>query len=429
MGQWHSIKELLEIIKQIKVDTPLFQIYEDEIIVTKTFASFNDWYTNLKTRVKKYFKVDLRSFIPRWTKNNKVYRENWESIKIKNMIEINLKLENIFNNLESNTTSLDIAQKLIIELLSLSTNTKFDRNKIKVLFIYYWKKYDKKLNLRRTFKLLEISKSTYYENVKKIIDGVIYERKIRTDSKVDNIEYQTKALQIAKETKKRISIDKCSYLYNLSKYKPNLTISAKPLAKIFRKLNILTNSGSSFINSKRYKEKKNTNFIAGNLLTKEFINSSNYKKIFSTDFTIIKHNKYGHLHILSSINVKNFYVPYIKISYKQSKENVKDMIKKIGNIDILHSDNGAEFKSKDVINYCLLKNIRQSFSSPGCSVENRWIEYFWGRLKMECLNHIKNISDLSIERIQDYLDDYVNYWNNKRPIKKFAYSTPSSLAK
>lgn len=438
MGQWHNIKELSEIIQKIKIDTPIFEIYDDEIMSNKTYATFHDWYNNLKVRVKKYFKVDLRSLIPKWTKHNKIYRDNWESIKIRNMVEINLKIENIFKDLDSNITPLNVAFKMIVELLSLTINTKFESNRIKVLFVYYWKKYIPKLNLRKTFKLLNLSKSTYYDNVKKIIDGVIYDRKIRTDSKVDDIKYQTKAIQINKEIKNMLGIDKTTYLFNSSKYKPNLIVSPKTMGKIFRKLNIVTKPGSSFINHKRYKENKNTNFISENLLTPDFIKQSGPRKIYSTDYTLIKHEEFNHIHILGIIDVNSFEVPYLKVFPNQSKKDVINMINSVCNIEVIHSDNGAEFKSNDVINLCKGKGIRQSFSKPGCSTQNRWIEYFWGRLKMECLNHKINIKNLSIAQIQRILDEYREFWNNQRPIKivieenekkKFAYLTPSSLAK
>ena len=429
MGQWHSIKELSEIIQKIKNDISIFKIYEDEVISFKTVASYHDWYSNLKVRIKQYFKVDLRSFIPKWTKNNKVYRENWESTKINDMVEINLKIQNIFKDLESHTAPLDIAFKLVVEVLSLSSKTKFEANKIKVLFVYFWKQYNPKLNLRKTFKLIDLRKSTYYENAKKIIDGVIYERKIRSDSKVNDIKYQTKALEISDKTKKRVGVDKSAHLFNSLEYEPDLTVSPKTMGGLYHKLNIITNPGSCFTNSRRYKESKNTNFISENLLTNDFISKCGPGKIFSTDYTWLKHNEFKHIHILGAIDVNSYYVPYLKVFPKQSKKDVMNMINSINNIEVIHSDNGAEFKSHDVINLCKSKGIRQSFSKPGCSTDNRWIEYFWSRLKIECLNHKINIEDLSLEQIQKILDDYREFWNNQRPIKKFAYLTPSSLAK
>ena len=429
MGQWHSIKELSEIIQKIKIDIPIFKIYEDEIISFKTFASYRDWYNNLKVRIKQYFKVDLRSLIPKWSKYNKVYRENWESTKIKDMVETNLKIQNIFKDLESCTSPLEVAFKAVVDTLSLSVKTKFEANRIKVLFIYFWKQYNSRLNLRKTFKLLNLSKSTYYENAKKIVNGVIYDRKIREDSKVNDIKYQTKALEISDKTNKMVGIDKSAYLFNSSEYEPNLTVCPKTMGKLYNKLNIVTNPGSFFINNRKYKENKDTNFISENLLTKEFIEKCGPGKIFSTDYTWLKHNEFKHIHILGAIDVNNYYVPYLKVFPKQSKKDVMDMINSINNIEVLHSDNGAEFKSHDVVNLCKSKGIRQSFSKPGCSTDNRWIEYFWSRLKIECLEHKINIEDLSLEQIQKILDNYRYFWNNQRPIKKFAYLTPSSLAK
>ena len=43
----------------------IFEIYEDELISFKIVASYHDWYKNLKIRVKQYFKIDLRSLIPK----------------------------------------------------------------------------------------------------------------------------------------------------------------------------------------------------------------------------------------------------------------------------------------------------------------------------------------------------------------------------
>ena len=140
------------------------------------------------------------------------------------MVETNLKIQNIFEDLECCASPLEVAFKAFVDALSLSVKTKFEANRIKVLFIYFWKQYNSRLNLRKVFKLLNLSKSTYYENAKKIVNGVIYDRKIREDSKVNDIKYQTKALEISDKTKKRVGIDKSAYLFNSSEYEPDLTL-------------------------------------------------------------------------------------------------------------------------------------------------------------------------------------------------------------
>ncbi|MDE6289328.1 MAG: hypothetical protein K2L64_01025 [Ureaplasma sp.] len=82
----------------------------------------------------------MRFLIPKRSKYNKVYRENWESTKIKDMVETNLKIQNIFKDLDSCTSPLEIAFKAVVDTLSLSVKAKFEVNRIKVLFIYFCSK-------------------------------------------------------------------------------------------------------------------------------------------------------------------------------------------------------------------------------------------------------------------------------------------------
>ena len=55
----------------------------------------------------------------------------------------------------------------------------------------------------------------------------------------------------------------------------------------------------------------------------------------------------------------------------------------------------------------------------GNSLDNREVEYFFGRLKGEYLNHIKTYT-MNIDEIRKHISWYINWYNTKRIQKKIA---------
>ena len=92
---------------------------------------------------------------------------------------------------------------------------------------------------------------------------------------------------------------------------------------------------------------------------------------------------------------------------------VKQAIKQTGKIDclLLHSDQGWQYQHE--INQKLLKEngIIQSMSRKGNCLDNAVMENFFGLLKSE-LFYFEKFK--SIEDFREKLDEYIDYYNNRR---------------
>lgn len=78
---------------------------------------------------------------------------------------------------------------------------------------------------------------------------------------------------------------------------------------------------------------------------------------------------------------------------------------------ILHSDQGWQYQHKIYQNLLKEKGIRQSMSRKGNCLDNSIMENFFGLLKSELL-YLRDFE--SIEEFKRELENYIDYYNNKR---------------
>ena len=89
-------------------------------------------------------------------------------------------------------------------------------------------------------------------------------------------------------------------------------------------------------------------------------------------------------------------------------------------------DNGTEFTSKVLDEWCYQNGVRLDFIRPGKPVENGMIESFNGRLRDECLNASEFVS---IEHARSTLMSWREDCNHCRPHGSLGNLTPSEYAK
>lgn len=78
---------------------------------------------------------------------------------------------------------------------------------------------------------------------------------------------------------------------------------------------------------------------------------------------------------------------------------------------ILHSDQGWQYQHKQYQRMLRAKGIRQSMSRKGNCLDNAVIENFFGLLKSELL-YLQDFD--SIEHFKSELEEYLDYYNNRR---------------
>lgn len=89
---------------------------------------------------------------------------------------------------------------------------------------------------------------------------------------------------------------------------------------------------------------------------------------------------------------------------------------------ILHSDQGWQYQHKHYQAILEAKGIRQSMSRKGNCLDNAVIENFFGLLKSELL-YLQDFD--SMEHFKSELEDYLDYYNNRRIKAKLKGLTPA----
>jgi len=161
-----------------------------------------------------------------------------------------------------------------------------------------------------------------------------------------------------------------------------------------------------------------TDAVADNLLNREF-KEHGPRSVLLTDITYIP--ACGVFFYLSVI--KDAYTMQI-LSYVLSSslevdfvlETVNLLIEKHGatldNDTLIHSDQGCHYTSKKFREIVKDHNLRQSMSRRGNCWDNAPQESFFGHMKDEIGDKIKDCE--SFDDVKTIIDDYMDYYNNDR---------------
>lgn len=90
---------------------------------------------------------------------------------------------------------------------------------------------------------------------------------------------------------------------------------------------------------------------------------------------------------------------------------------------LFHSDRGANYVSKTFMTYLKNLDVKQSFSNPGVPYDNSVMESFFKSLKSEKLYRIELRSKRELWKA---VDDYIYFYNNKRPHYVLSNRTPEA---
>ena len=89
-----------------------------------------------------------------------------------------------------------------------------------------------------------------------------------------------------------------------------------------------------------------------------------------------------------------------------------------------HSDQGGQYTSQAFKKYLRYRRINQSFSNPGCPYDNAVAESFFRTIKAEEIHRqfYQTADDLYAS-----IDEYIEFFNYKRPHQKLGYRTPAQV--
>lgn len=165
-----------------------------------------------------------------------------------------------------------------------------------------------------------------------------------------------------------------------------------------------------------------------NKIDKQF-NPKNPNEIWVSDVTYLR---------IDDKNKNTFYLCVIMdlfsrrvIAYTMGLSNSKQLVnatlrkavasRNVGKNTILHSDRGSNYVSTSFSNNLKKYGIEQSFSKAGNPYDNSPMESFFQLLKKECFYRYIFTSKPMLTRI---IDDYIDFYNNKRSHRYLNYVSP-----
>ncbi|WP_405350765.1 IS3 family transposase [Fusobacterium animalis] len=267
-----------------------------------------------------------------------------------------------------------------------------------------------KYPFKTLLKIAGISKSVYYYYIdKKDID----EKNKDIIEKIKRIYYANKG----RYGYRRVTLE----LKN-----QGLNINHKKVQRIMKKFNL-----QSIIRKKRkYSSYKGQiGKIADNHIKRNFEATAPNQKWF-TDVT--EFNLRGEKLYLSPIlDAYGRYIVSYDISRSANLEQINHMLnlafKENENYEnlIFHSDQGWQYQHNSYQERLKEKKIIQSMSRKGNSLDNGLMECFFGLLKSEMF-YEQEEKYKTLEELQEAIEDYIYYYNNKRIKEKLKGLTPAS---
>lgn len=268
-------------------------------------------------------------------------------------------------------------------------------------------------NIKRTAKLLDISRSSYYR---------YKNRKISKRSLEE---------QMLKEEIREI------WLLNEKKYgspkiqgelrKKGMRVSERRIQKLMKEMGIK----SVVIQKYKYKASVPSEQEGlENKLNRDFKSTKSYEKIVG-DITYIRTKDKGWCYLASYMDLYNNEILSYEFGEKMEEELVlkslfKLPLKKLKG-SIIHTDRGSQYTAKNYRKKLSEHGIIESYSRRGNPYDNACIESFHSVLKKELIypQELKNYSEL--KRI---LFEYIEgFYNTRRTQKRLGYLSPREYLK
>lgn len=198
-------------------------------------------------------------------------------------------------------------------------------------------------------------------------------------------------------------------------------INHKTVQRLMKELNL-----KCMVRIKKYRSYKGEiGKIAPNILKRDFHASAPNQK-WTTDIT--EFSLFGtKLYLSPVLDMYNGEIISYNISERPVLGQVMDMLDKAfekipDNTNLIfHSDQGWQYQHKQYQKRLKDKGIQQSMSRKGNCLDNSVMENFFGLLKSELL-YLRDFE--SIEEFKIELENYIDYYNNKRIKEKLKGLSP-----
>lgn len=263
------------------------------------------------------------------------------------------------------------------------------------------------------FKIAGVNKSSYYKWLSTV------EQRKNKEYEENKIIEAIKELYI--EHKGRLGVERMTNALRIEK---NISCNHKKIYRIMKE-----NGYLSVIKRKKKYVKPGKPHPKRNVLKRNFQTSCPYDKM-ATDVTeiamfgkkvYISPIKDLHTNMIESNEIGNHAT---LVTVMKMFNKIKD--KAIGEGTILHSDQGTLYNSPKFQKELEKNNFIQSMSRKGTPIDNSPMESFFSTLKSEVIyNPLVKIE--SYEDLIKELEEYFEYYNNKRIQKGLGYLTPKEF--
>ncbi|MEE0966278.1 MAG: IS3 family transposase [Bacilli bacterium] len=272
-------------------------------------------------------------------------------------------------------------------------------------------------------KVLEISKSSYYYNVK-LLDK-------------EDVDTEIKALikEIFDENKKRYGYRRIT----LELRNRGHVVNHKRVKRLMKVLGLF---GITPKNKTKYKSYKgDMNGTCKNQLLIKNVDEVNHKTTYERDFSTTGCNQKwatdvsefrisaGKLYLSPIIDMHNNEIVSYDISYSPNYMQITNMLDKAllkyDDLEglILHSDQGWPYQMKHYHQVLKEKGIIQSMSRKGNCLDNSVMENFFGKMKNEMFYGYEHDFE-TLEQLKKEMEEYITYYNEKRIMVKLKGLTP-----
>lgn len=152
-------------------------------------------------------------------------------------------------------------------------------------------------------------------------------------------------------------------------------------------------------------------------------------QVWSIDITYIPMAK-GFMYLTAIIDVYSRAIVawglHNTLDGANSIEVLDEAVNAYGAPEIINSDQGCQYTSKDWAEACEKYNIKISMDGRGRAKDNIWIERFWRTLKME---HVYLNPADSVINLRQGIRDFIEYYNHRRHHQSLDGKVPWDLYK
>lgn len=150
-------------------------------------------------------------------------------------------------------------------------------------------------------------------------------------------------------------------------------------------------------------------------------------QVWGTDITYVP-TQFGYLYLVAILDLCSRYVVSWCLSDSLESdfciEAVESALRKMGKPEIMNSDQGVQYTSKNYTNLLKENEIAISMSGKGRCWDNIFVERLWRSFKYEEV-YLKGYA--TGKEAKDGTDWYFNFYNNVRLHEKLGYETPHRI--